>query len=928
MKNRLFYKSVIVFLAAVFVLSSFIIPISALDSANDESFSLHEVSNQHSYSSYIKGFDKIPYGEQDIVLGSEIKLVSGNTHSFVIETSKTGVYELKMDYICLKAQDMVLTVSIDGKIPFAEAERLTFPAFWENSGKYREDKNGNHFAPEQVLFTEEVTSTARDYSGKYEDPYLFLLEEGRHTVDINVYQGEAKLKNLTFTKADTYKPYNEKNIKLSGSSVVIEGEAAVLKNRRSLVALSDRSSCVISPSDPQKNLLNYIGGSNWSSAGSALTWEFDIEKSGFYSVDFLYRQNGVLNGVVYRTLAIDGTIPFEEAKRVKFKYGRNWQNGFLAADDKRCYIYLEKGTHTLTLTVTAGPLSEIYDSLQVITEKMGDMYREITMIVGETVDLNRSYELFNQIPDFNKRLDEIIDGLEDTVKLLEKLQEVDSGSNVSLIKNAIRVVRYMIDNPYSAHRYKSNFYDSYANINALMSDMTNMPLDIDRIVLSGKETDSFEKVSFIEKMLFSAKRFLATFLANYSTYSPDGENEEALTLWVSWGRDQAQVLNHLIQESFVSKEGIDVEVSIVNASLIQGILSGNGPDVLLQMARTDPMNYAMRGALYDLSSFKDVDEVTERFTQTATLPYRYNGGLYALPDTQNFFVMFLRTDILDSLGIKAPETWDEFIEAAILLQRKNLQVYLPYTQITDSGTVNTGVGGLSIFPTLLVQRNLPIYNDEQTATTLAQTEQIKVFNEWVGWHTKYNIPEVMDFYNRFKTGSAPIGITTFTLYTQIKAAAPEIDGRWTVAMIPGTKKDDGTVNHSSAGSGTGCAITKLSKNPENAWKFLKWWTNADTQLKYSTNLESVLGPLGRVSVSNTAAFKGMDWDAQMFDIMLKQRNEIVEIPEIPGGYYTARGIDQAFWGVNEQGYVPLEMITKWGAVVDGEIARKRAEYID
>ena len=235
-----------------------------------------------------------------------------------------------------------------------------------------------------------------------------------------------------------------------------------------------------------------------------------------------------------------------------------------------------------------------------------------------------------------------------------------------------------------------------------------------------------------------------------------------------------------------------------------------------------------------------------------------------------------------------PETWDDYIDIATILQRNNLQAYLPYTQITNSGTVNTGVGGLTIYPTLLIQNGLELYNSEHTASMLTGISQIRVFNKWVSWHTKYKIPTVMDFYNRFRIGIAPIGIAPYTLYTQLKAAAPEIDGRWTMTQIPGTKREDGTVNHSSAGSGTGCAITILSKKPDNAWKFLKWWTSEDTQLKYSNSLESLLGPLGRAANSNISALSKMDWDPEILKEILNQLNQLVEIPEVPGGYYTAR----------------------------------------
>lgn len=76
------------------------------------------------------------------------------------------------------------------------------------------------------------------------------------------------------------------------------------------------------------------------------------------------------------------------------------------------------------------------------------------------------------------------------------------------------------------------------------------------------------------------------------------------------------------------------------------------------------------------------------------------------------------------------------------------------------------------------------------------------------------------FFNRFRIGSAPMGISPYTLITQIEVAAPEIADRWTAVTLPGVKTDSGEINFSSSAEGTGCGITKLSKNTEKAWEFL------------------------------------------------------------------------------------------------------------
>ena len=66
------------------------------------------------------------------------------------------------------------------------------------------------------------------------------------------------------------------------------------------------------------------------------------------------------------------------------------------------------------------------------------------------------------------------------------------------------------------------------------------------------------------------------------------------------------------------------------------------PDVELALGRTAPVDYGMRGVLYDLTQFEDYPEVIGRFQQNAVTPYTYKGGVYGLPVTQSFLMMFVR----------------------------------------------------------------------------------------------------------------------------------------------------------------------------------------------------------------------------------------------------------------------------------------------
>ncbi|MBO4433617.1 MAG: extracellular solute-binding protein, partial [Clostridia bacterium] len=430
-----------------------------------------------------------------------------------------------------------------------------------------------------------------------------------------------------------------------------------------------------------------------------------------------------------------------------------------------------------------------------------------------------------------------------------------------------------------------------------------------------------------KKFGFSVKKFLVSFFQEYNSISGKETDDKGITIWVNWGRDQAQVLNSLIKSDFTLKTGINVNVQMVNASVVQAVLSGKGPDCLLQQSRSEPVNLAMRGMLYNLKDFDDCDEVLKNFQSGAELPYYYKGGLYALPDTQSFYLMFYRRDILEEMDLPMPNTWEEFNDVAKIITRNNLTVWLPNNTATSTAQANIGIGSINLFPTLLVQKGLKVYTDDGRSTNLSDPSVIKVFREWTDLYSKLKLPRTMDFYNRFRTGTCPLGVNTYSLYTTLKAAAPEIDGLWSVAFVPGSVDENGKINHASTGGGAACCILDMpTTNAEYAWQFLKWWVSSDTQLAYSSEVESILGPTGRITVSNVEAFKSLEWDPEMEEVIVQAMLQAEEIPEYPGSYYVSRSVYQAFWNVVENNQNAKQTLLKFAAEADDEIARKWKQY--
>lgn len=861
---------------------------------------------------------------------------SSATYEFVVPAD--AKYTVKIVYRALKGRNNPISMglTVDGAIPFDGISEFELPRLWQDSSEIRVDGIGNEFSPSQEEVYKYNEFYVQDPVGVEDLPYEFALKAGKHTIKITSVAEPVAIAEIIIGKPVSYKSYEEVSAEYNESSateaIKLEGEDANLKSTFSLVSKSDSSNAKMSSKNGQNAYLtriNYIGNTNWQMPNERITWNVTVPSDGLYKIGFRFLQNYVLNGNSYRRLLVDGKVPFAEANNISFNYDVKWgYKEWTNSEGTPYLIYLSKGEHEISFEVSLGEMNDIIRRLQEILYEVGITYRKIVMITGESPDSNRDYDLFGQIPNLLEDLTRYSQELETIASDIEALAGLDGGSNASSIRGLSNAINKMLEFPLAAHTYVSLYHTNYSSVSALVFEMMKMPLALDFFTLVPQNTEfTFKEAGFFEGMSFTLNRFFSSFSANYNNISGDTGAKETIDVWVNWGRDQVRILNDLIQSSFTPQTGIGVNLKISNASYIQGIVSGNGPDCSLHMARSEPVNLAMRGSMYNLKNFPDYEQVLDRFSLAdATVPYTFQDGVYAIPDTLSYYMLFYRTDIFEEYGLKVPTTWDEFIEVSSLLMRNNLQASLPYIQLTAIAQVNMGVGAFSIFPSMLIQKGGKVYNDNLTATDLTSSTALEVFKFWTDFYNEYKFPVTADFFNRFRLGTMPMGIQSYTTYVSLSMAAPEISGKWAMAPIPGFKNEDGTINNYQAGSGTGCGILNIAKNKKGGWEFLKWWTSTETQLDYSNNCESILGVSGRVTTSNAEAFRQMGWDSKSLKALMTQWSRIKEIPEVPGGYYTARVIDQAYWNVVNNGKNSKDMLVKWAEIANNEIKRKRKQY--
>jgi ABC-type glycerol-3-phosphate transport system substrate-binding protein len=186
------------------------------------------------------------------------------------------------------------------------------------------------------------------------------------------------------------------------------------------------------------------------------------------------------------------------------------------------------------------------------------------------------------------------------------------------------------------------------------------------------------------------------------------------------------------------------------------------------------------------------------------------------------------------------------------------------------------------------------------------------------------------FLNRFRSGETPIGIVGYDMYNTLAVSAPEIRGKWDFALLPGTLEYDENgnqyVDHQGAASGMSMMMMGTTKKPYEAWVFMDWFTDADTQVTYAREIEAILGAAARHNTANVAAFTRLAWSESEKEVLMAQWVETVGVPEVAGGYYTGRNLENAFREVVNNNFNPRQILSDYIRTINSEIDRKREEF--
>lgn len=927
---------------------------------------------------------------------------------------------------------------------------------------WRKDTNENELKPQQIeVNSAKASAPFRDSMGYITEPFEFYFEKGTQTIRLDFIKDYFVIDTLEVReveKVQSYAEYYEAlvaehgNPENSAKNVYtrIEAEATATKSSPTLYPVTDRSDSSTYPFSITKSYLNTIGGANWKVLGDWIAWEFTVPESGYYEVSMRAKQNTVRGMFSTRTVSVaekqnDGTLSeyevlFDELNTFKVTYNNKWKNvtiGENSLDKKqKCetpyLFYFEAGkTYSLKMEVTLGDYSTLIARLQAAIDELSAIYRKIIAYTTTSPDANRDYELLKKFPElfygvdengeyettagggqFYKVLEELTSistsikkisaGYSPDADIPEKVYKQGASDKTGVIDSVVVILQKMVDKPREITKRLNSYSTNVSSLGSLLTELREAPLTIDYIEVHTPDVElSKPNAGFFRSLWDGIASFFASFFIDYSSISETGDatnSNTSIEVWMTLGRDQANVVRNLIDTSFTGDSGyavehygenINVDLKLTGGDvLLKATLAGIGPDVALNVDSSLPVNWALRNAVFDLTEFDDFWETVYaipdgsqeyddsydniymassirqfQFSALDAADYLFDSkkyspselqekisGVYALPEKQIFLMMFVRDDVMEELKLTDmfPDgwdnmTWDDMLRLTAELQAQQLQFYLPVNDL--------GANALNpIFISLLYQYGGELYSSNNMESGLKSEQAMDAFEFWTELYTNYSFPTSASFVNRFRTGEMPIGISYYEMYNTLSVFAPELKGKWSFHLIPGTPYTDELgnflydengkqlINHTATASGTGAVLMKqevsdtiggevvINEQGKAAWTFLKWWTNAETQRQFGVEMEGILGSAARHATANVKALQQLAWPQEDLNMLLNQWSTVHEMPQIAGSYIAGREIENAFREVINNLYNARETLYEYSLLIDAEINRKRSEF--
>lgn len=855
--------------------------------------------------------------ERRISLG---ELIERNDH-IVLDIGVTpGEYLIAMSF--MPAEPILARRSIMIEVGGFATQAQIMSVWADETKDYAVDRFGNEILPPQVARDTYHIDFLICNSSLSRFPIVFQLDESSQlaisSLDVMFYL------DAIYILTPPVIPYFDETPGASApfgrDIIIIEGQDHVAKSQSYIGSMNEQNPRV-HPYELGRRLINVAHSHR---VGDKLVYEFYVETSGRYQISFRYNQWAFSEMEVYRNLFVNGQIPSQEFIGLPFTFTGLWGNFANFTADS--YLYLEAGWNTIALQADATILQPYYDRIRYILDSLNQISTELRRLLGVAgaAHRHRTWAVEQYIPGITQRLTGYSEELLAIFDEFPRLSERDPAPLTVLRVSAGELERLVqrID------RLPANM-EWINDVTLILADLINgfyyQPLIIDRIYIHppGFELAPARMGFFASLWQIIREFFHALFFAEDEFSVTGRQDDEELVVWVARSIQYVELMQRMVDTRFTPETGQRVRLSIMPSEqrLILSNASGTNPDAAVGIMSHIPFEFALRGAVADLTQFPDfIPFVEDNFEPATFQAFVFEDGIYGLTETKNFQILFYRTDILERLNLSPPDTWDDVRHMMPVLRRNAMNFFIPLSQ---------GVGFKPFFATapFFFQMEADLYTADGMATALHTPNSLAAFELMTDLYRIYSLQDnIPSFYQNFRLGIIPVGVSDLNQLIQFRIAAPEIYGHWNIAPSPGVMGEDGVVRRYQLTASSASIIMSSSQKQQEAWEFLRWWMSAETQIEFGYTLITMFGPEFVWGSANLHAFASLPFTAREQEVILEQWRWAREVPRHPASYIVEREISNAWFATVGDGTPPRIALDRSMAVANREITRRLEEF--
>lgn len=314
-----------------------------------------------------------------------------------------------------------------------------------------------------------------------------------------------------------------------------------------------------------------------------------------------------------------------------------------------------------------------------------------------------------------------------------------------------------------------------------------------------------------------------------SSQPTGGTDQVEIKFLHKWPQPEYSVYFDEVVEAFMKENpNIKVSVEAVGDEPIKDklrVLMGtdNQPDVFFSWSGEFAAKFVRSNNALDLTPYLENDPEWKNSIMEAGLePFTYDGNYYGIPFRINGKFFVYNTEIFNKLGLKKPNTWDEFMTVLETLKQNG---------ITPIGFGNIYPWAACHYITGLNQKFVP------------QEVRVKDYNPKTGEFTDPGYIKALEYFKSLNDKGYFIegvnstehnmsnqmfyGEQVAIIYVELEEfveVEENLPGKWDFFKMPDIPEGKGNQNFLT-GAPDGFLVSAKTKHPEEAVKFLKYLTN-------------------------------------------------------------------------------------------------------